>query len=417
MNLHIRLIEKGKNINFNNCNNNQQTDYDIKSSKSIHSAKIDYNIEPRINFRHSSSDLKKLNFNNNKIYEINNEKIPKLDQEERITKDNLNENERDYYRDISQMKSFSSTNEFHSNLRKPQELYSNSDLIEISKKEINTDPYNHSDNNNYFYRNNTNPNLYEIKEKNDRESDLKFRREYKDNYIAEKKSRPLSVNNYSSKYLKREEDEIFSNVNIKEKDDRSNKHNQNIVEDNYVLDSRDQNHKANKRLDLERKYSTSKNNFSDNINFTSISSNKAHYIPETNLNYDISSYKKFDNIDNEKFTDNLEYKKHQSYNFSPTEGNIKQNISSDLNIINRLDDVIDISKYNNHREESNNYKNESKYNNNNINNYHNNKNFDLFNNQSNPSKARYFSEKRMFREKKDDQKNLISKVFKNLKNM
>lgn len=423
--MHIRLIEKGKNINFANYKNTQQLDYAIKTSKSINTAKIEFkneNINSKINFSNSTNDFNKLNFPHNKLYEFNKDNTNTINEENVIKNDN-------YIKEISERKSVSGTNEFYSNIRNSRDIYSTRTFNEKLNYEANDKNkiYNSNENVDENYRNNTNPNIYENKNNYGNERDLNFRRDYNDDFKIDKKSRPLSVNNYSSKYLNRDEDDFSKPKDVKgfvneQQQELRNKYNRNTNQVDY-------NKTSSKRLDLEQKYSTSnKNNiyeeknhsdnfhtkkFSENENILSNnnrnftqsinnSANKslsANNIPETNFNYGSCSFNKYNNnnfdLNKNNFNSaiNPEFIKN-SYNFTSTEGNTRADpYSHELNINNRLDEIIDISK-NNYKDINSKNTNENEY----------------INPQSNQSKVRYLSEKRIFREKKDDQKNLISKI-------
>lgn len=428
--MYIRLIEKGKNINFNNYKNQHLNDYDLKTSKSINSAKIEYNtknIEGKLHFSNSNSDFNKLNFHNNKTYDFNKQKASNINEEMALRNDNFS-------KEISQRKSVSGTNEFYSNLRKPQDAYSIRTFEEKQNNEVNKYPYDQIENPDENYRNSTNPNVYENRNKFDNETDVNFRREFHDDFKIEKKSRPLSVNNFSSRYLNRDEEDFSNPRNAVARDDGFiNEQNEGIRNQNNYKTNESSYRIPSKRLELEHKTSTPSDNkfierrntddnnmrniskdenfLNNNRNFNSSINNNANKgpsastIPETNFNYDSNSFKKYKKLDEDK--NNLDnqnkaefYK--NNYHFTATEGNIRANPYSDFNVNSRLDEIIDISKSN--------YK-DNKYNVENDNNFSKNSNLENFNPQSNPLKARYLSEKRMFRDRKDDQKDFISNFF------
>ncbi len=394
-----------------------QVDNEIKTSKSINSANIYFNnIDDKIKFSNSTNDFNKLNFPNSKIYELNKEKASKNNQE------NTMKNE-DFIKEMSQRKSVSGINEFYSNCKNSRDIYSTRTFNEKSNNEGDNKLYNPSEDIDQNYRTNTNPNVFETKNKIENKRDFNLRREYNDVFEIEKRSRPLSVNNYSSKYFKRDGREL---MNIRSQNGFISEQQQD-VRSNYNYDSNQVDYNvSSRRPDLEQKYSSSNSNLPDNRNLDNfdlkklsnqnnvLSSNNrnytpsinnsenkslsAHNIPETIFKYDSGSYKKSNkmnldstkNIINNPINPDPEYNKN-SYNLTATEENARADPSLELNTNNRLDEIIDISKYN-YKDSKNGNKNE----NNNI------------KDQSNNLKVRYLSEKRIFRDKKDDQKNLIS---------
>jgi len=478
LNLNIKLIEKDKNVNFNNYKNQEYSFSNSKTAKNITAAKIDFDIggynknninnkDEKINFSHSTNDYGKNAFMQARMLYSDKDNSNNYIPGKNYNNNNYVYKGREFLRNISDGKlepvsanSLRKSSDFYSgrnnNLNPNNNSNSNleKNILNLNEKydnEINNKNINNPSSNNY--RNNTNPHIYENRNNNyennkkEKEGDLmNIKKDFGDldGYDHERKSRPLSVNKYSSKYLDKVENGFDYNEthrldsadfknNMKYSSSKMNNNNNlyyenhNVSNPNYNVNDINQNALNNNNNCKIRTFASTAEeqlpmrNYSNKSN----SANKslaANSLPETNLNYDSNTFKKYNNYNpknninknneynNSNNLNNNENKnnntnKYFSYKYTSTDDNIKNTQQGEFDVNRNLDDIISVEKYNSNNE-NNLKKNENK-----------NANFDSYNsNQAyiNSSKIKYLSEKRMFRDKKEDQKNLISN-FKNLK--
>lgn len=446
LNLFVRLIEKEKNENINNYKNQQFDFNSSKTSKNIHKAKVDFfqdhnNYEKNIKYSNSSSDFRKLSFPQSRIFD--GEKINfKNDSEKNLDISNINTIKDNNYtrigKEIMQQLSVKNLDSIPNNIifRKSGEFYSSRNNNENSKNFTEKNYNENINDNNRIY---TNPNLYEISKSIEKDRIYITGKENHVEFKDEKKSRPLSVNHHSSKYLERFESNNINKDNFIMKKIE--------CDYNLVNQNNNKNHLTSNEIDFNNKniancqsnhlkenfYPSSIENYNDcpitnenlskkDIYFPEAEEKKSHTrnyitinnsiknvvsksIPDMNFNYNSNIYNKYKNFNNNNFeiNNNPDTIKHPLYKLNQKDVIIKSNFTPEFIINKNMDDIITLSDHNKKNElnsqmDNNMDKNTIIENNNHI---------------SNTGKIRYLSEKRMFRDRKDDQKNLICKIKNN----
>ncbi len=443
-------------MNFNNYKNHDFHSGNNKTAKNINSTKIDFDEykiiqkDEKINFSQSTNNYSKNLFSQTRMQYNNNDNYKSDDYNTGHNYRNVNHNDyitkgRDFIKNVSDGNLESTT---VNNTRKSSDIYCgrNNKIMEninnndhyIEKNQLNTEEKYGGKITNNDYKNNSNPNNYSNNYSNnyekynkEREGDLKImHRDFGrfDNNENDERSRPLSVNKNPSKFLDKFDNGFNDNKGPLRLESESLKTNLKYSNKNNDIYNADDKVKINQNDNIDNisKYPFNNNTVKNNKikNFTpaeeqillknysakSNSDNKSlitHSLPETNLNYNSNTFSKYTNnncgkineYSNATNANNYHNNKYSSYKYTSTDDNIRNNNQGDLPINRNMDDIINIDKY------SSNVENYSENNNNK------NSNMDAYNNLGNinSTKAKYFSEKRMFRDKKEDQKNLISK--------